>query len=153
MRMAPGAAWPQASPWLAPWVLSVSIEQISCECSGVSTPYSNPWSHRLFPSVDDKERHLVVMVLHLHIHDRVSLCVVTPKTCLLISYIKKHTQKNLNNSKIKSGFGISYLCLHKLLLVVGACLDHHKSQFLHRDSHLWWWAVSTTMERTLLGRG
>ena len=61
--------------------------------------------------------------------------------------------KKLNNSKIKSGFGIHYLCLHKPLLVVGACMDHHKSQSLHRDNHIWWWDVSATMERTLLGRG
>ena len=32
------AAWPQASPRLAPWVLNVPIEQSLCECFGASAP-------------------------------------------------------------------------------------------------------------------
>ena len=148
----PGIAWPQEIPWLAPWVLSVSIEQSSCECSRVSDLHPHPWSHHLFPFVDDQEIHLAIVFLHVHIHDRVSLCVITPKTCLLISYIKKHNFF-LNNSKIKSGFWIHYLFLHKPLLVVGACMGIYGSWSLHRDSHLWWWYFFSTMERTLLGRG
>ena len=81
--------------------------------------------------------------------------------CHYVSSHQKHVfwfhisknKKNKNNSKIKSGCGIHYLCLHKSLLVVGACLGHCGSLSLHRDSHLWRWAISTTMKRTLLGRG
>ena len=79
---------------------------------------------------------MAIMFLHLHIHDRVSQCVVTQNTYLLILYIKKHKNK-IYNTKIKSGFGILYLCLHKPILEVGACLDHGRSQSSHRDSHLW----------------
>ena len=58
-------------------------------------------------------------------------------------HISKNTKK-INNSKIKIGFGIRYLCLHKPLLVVGKSLDHRGSQTMHRDSHLWRWVVSAT---------
>ena len=68
-------------------------------------------------------------------------------------FIYQKTQKKLNNSKNKSGFGILYLRLHKLLLVVRAYLGIHRSLSLHRGSHLWKRSIFATMERNLLGRG
>ena len=64
-----------------------------------------------------------------------------------------HTKKKMNNSKkLKSGFGIHYLCHHMLLLGIGACSDLHESLSLHRGSHRWQWSASATMERSPLGR-
>ena len=148
----PNATWPQAIPRLTPWVPCVSTEQSLCEWSGASTPDLHPWYHHLFPSINDEEIHLAIMVLHMHIHGRLSLCVVTPKTCLLNLYIKKHT-KNLIIQKLKSGFRILYLCLRRPLLVVGEYLGLRRSLSLHRGSHLWRWSISSTMERNLLGKG
>ena len=147
----PGAAWPQASPRLTPWVPYVSNEQSLCGCFGASASHPHPWYHLLFPSVNDEESLLAVVVLYLHIHDKLSLCIVTPKICLLSQYIKNI--KKLNNSKLKSGFGILYLCRHKLLLVVEAYLGLRRILSLHRGSRLWRRSISATMERSLLGRG
>ena len=55
--------------------------------------------------------------------------------------------------KLKNGFGIHYLCHHMPLLVAGACPYLHGSLSLHKGSHLWQWFISTTMQRSLLGRG
>ena len=80
----------------------------------------------------------------------VTMCRHT-KTCLLSQYIKKHTQKKTKN--LKTGYGIRYICHNMSLLVVVAYPDLCGSLSLHRGSRLWWWSVSTTMERSLLGRG
>ena len=170
----PGTAWPQESPRLAPWVLFVSIEQSSCEFFGAFAPHLHPWSHHLFPLVDDEEIHLdhvnaLECSLHIHTHDLITssppsmmrkaiwtswsyICVYMID-CHYVSSHQKHVfwfhisknKKKLNHSKIKSGFGILYICLHKLLLEVRACLDHCKIQSLHRHSHLWWSAVTAPM--------
>ena len=68
-------------------------------------------------------------------------------------HTSKNGKKKLNNSKIKIGFGILYLCLGNPLLVVGAYLGIYGSLSLHRGSRLWRWSVFATMERNLLGRG
>ena len=144
---------PQEIPRLAPWVPCVLTKQILCECSGVSAPHPHPWYHHLFPSVDDEEIHLVIVVLHLHIHDRLSLCVVTPKHVFWV-YISKNTQKKLIIKKtLKRGFGIRYQYHPILLLVVGACLGLPENLFPHRDNHWWQQSTVTTMEISQLGRG
>ena len=147
----PDTAWPQASPRLAPWVPYVLSIQSLCGCFGASTLHPHPWCHLLFPSVYDEGNCQAAMVQHLHTHDRLSLCVVTPKHVFWVN-ISKNTKKINNSKNLKSGFEIHYLCRHMPLLGVGAYPDLHGSLSLHRGSCLWWWSISATMERNLLGR-
>ena len=146
----PVAAWNQASPRLAPWALYESVSQSWYECSGSFAPHPHPWCRILFPFFYDERNHQVIVVQHLHTHDRLSLCVITPKHVFWVNISKN---KKINNSKnLKNGSGIHYLCHHMSLLVVGACLDLHISLSLHRGSHRWQWSTTATMERSPLAR-
>ena len=107
----PGIAWPQASPQLVPWELYVSNKQSSCECFRVYAPHPHPGSDLLFPSVDDEGNHLAIVVPHLHVHDRVSLCVTAPETCLFYSIYQKIQKKLITQkTKLESRF-ITYLSI------------------------------------------
>ena len=148
-----GAAWPQESPRLVPWVPYVSCVQSLCGCFGVSTLYTHPWCHLLFPSVYDKGSLQASMVLHLHAYDRMSLCFVMQKHVFLIPYIKKH-KKKLNNSKIlKKRVGIHYQCHHMPILEVVACRGLPENLSPHRGNHRLQLSFITTMELNQLDRG
>ena len=148
----PSAAWPQASPRLAPWVPCVSSVQSLCGCFGASTPHPHTWCRLSSPPSMMRETvSLPWSNIYIHMTD----ChYVSSHQNMSFESIYQKTQKKINNSKnIKRGFGIRYLCLHILLLVVGACTNLPGNLSLHRDSHQWKWSAPATMERSPLGCG
>ena len=147
----PGAAWPQESPRLALWEPLCQAKEV---CVNDLEPPLHIHTHDLITSSPPSMTRKYIWPSWSYISIYMTEChyVLSHQKHVFWFHISKN-KKKLNNSKIKSGFGIHYLCLHKSFLMIGACMDHRRSQSLHRDSHLWRWAVSATMERTLQGRG
>ena len=149
----PGAAWPQASPQLAPWELYESVSQSWYECSGAFALHPHPWCHLLFPSIYDEGSLLATVVPHLHTNGRCHY-VLSRKNMSFWFHIIRRKKIKLNNSKIKKErVEIPYLYRHMPILVVAACPGPPGNLSLHRGSRRWKLYVVATTERSQLDKG